>query len=363
MRVHFLASTLVRGGAETMAVALSRRLAGRGHRVRWTLLREPGTLGEGLCTEMDLAAGTGSGPAGVVRLRARLAGDEALYALDHRNAVVLGSLAAPAAGVRQRAVAVHTTGLWGGRPSLGRVFRWALHAYSTVLALSPVHAAYLTETERVPAAKLRIVPNGIDLAPFASLPSRAAARQRLEIPAQAEVLGAVAMLRPEKNHALLLEAAADLRQTGRDPWVVLVGDGPERERLAALAARSGLAERVRFLGMRSDVPDLLPAFDVFVLPSHPAVETQPVAVIEALAAGIPVVATRVGDVAGLLEEGRSGLLVPAGDRGELAAAIRSLLEGAKLRETLVRRGRTRAATMSLDAAAARLEAVLEGKAA
>ena len=120
MRVHFLASTLVRGGAETMAVALSERLARRGHEVRWSLLREPGVLGEDLANRLDLRAGLAPGRypwSAMGALRARLAGSEALYVLDHQNAVVPAALAAPWAGVRRRVVAIHTTGRWGGRPS------------------------------------------------------------------------------------------------------------------------------------------------------------------------------------------------------------------------------------------------------
>jgi glycosyltransferase involved in cell wall biosynthesis len=347
-----------------MAVALARGLDRRGHDVRWTLLREPGVLGEALDPATELRAGLAPGrlPLGAIRrLRARLVGSDALYALDHQNAVVLAAAAAPLAAVRRRVVAIHTTGLWGGRRSLGRAFRSVLGSYQAVLALSPGHARYLIEREGVPEEKIRVVPNGVDLTRFENLPRRDAARERLGIPPEAEVVGSVAMLRPEKNQALLLEAAARLRRRRPGLVVVLAGEGPERERLTARAGREDLAGTVRFLGSRADVPEILPAFDAFVLSSLPAVETQPVAVLEAMAAGVPVVATRVGDLEALLEEGRAGILVPSGDAEALARAVERLLDAPAERAALAGRGRAVAERFSLDASVRALEDVLEGK--
>ncbi len=362
MRVHFLASTLARGGAETVALALSRGLGRRGHEVRWSLLREAGALGNTLDETVDLRAGLAPGriPLGAIgRLRRRLAGSEALYVLDHQNAVVMAGMAAPLAGVRRRVVAIHTTGLWGGGPSLGRPFRAALAGYHAVLALSPGHARYLIDNERVPEEKIRVVQNGVDLGRFENLPGRGKARDRLGLPAGAEVVGSVAMLRPEKNQGLLLEAAARLRPLHPDLHVVLVGEGPGREKLAARAARADLAGAVHFLGARADVPEILPAFDLFVLPSLPLVETQPVAVLEAMAAGVPVVATRVGDLAALLEDGRAGTLVPPGDVDALAEALEGLLQAPSERGALAARGRSVAERHGLDASVRALQKVLE----
>ncbi len=362
MHVHFLASTLVRGGAETMAVALSERLARRGHDVRWSLLRAPGALGEALGARMDLRAQLAPGryPWNAVwALRRRLAGADALYALDHQNAVVSAALAGSSARVRRRVVAVHTTGRWGGRASLPSGFRRALRGYHAVLALSPVHADYLVREEGVPEKKIRIVPNGIDPDRFAALPGRDEARRQLDLPADAVVIGCVAMLRPEKNHALLLDAAAPLRARYPSLHVALVGDGPERAALEARAARDDLRGAVRFFGLRENVAEMLPAFDLFALPSLPEVETQPVSVLEAMAAGVPVVATRVGDVETLLDGGRAGVLVPSGNVESLAAALQRVLDDAALRGDLAARGREIVTRFTLDRSADALLAVLE----
>ena len=362
VRIQFLASTLTRGGAETMAVALSRRLRQRGHDVRWTLLRDAGelggTLGGAVPVETDVAPSRFC-PMGVVRLARRLRGADALYALDHQNAVVQAALAAPVAGVKRRVVAVHTTGLWGGRPSLGRPFRWALRSYYAVLALSRAHAAYLSREEGVPPDRIRIVPNGIDPARFAALPTRQDARTWLGIPPEGPVVGSVAMLRPEKNLGALLDAAAVVRRRFEELTVVLVGDGPERETLEKRAKESDLQGAVRFLGLRNDVPRILPAFDLFVLPSLPEVETQPVAVLEAMAVGVPVVATRVGDLPELLEGGRAGVLVEPGDTEGLAHALQALLDDPRRGKALAEAARKVAGRHTLDASTDALLAVLE----
>jgi glycosyltransferase involved in cell wall biosynthesis len=108
---------------------------------------------------------------------------------------------------------------------------------------------------------------------------------------------------------------------------------------------------------------VLPAFDLFALPSLPMVETQPVSVIEAMTAGIPVVATRVGDVASLLADGAAGRLVPSGDVEALAGALAGLLDDAAARDELARRGRERAAGFTLDRALDALETALAREAA
>lgn len=364
MRVHFLASTLALGGAETMAVALSRELAGRGHEVAWSLLRNPGELGERMSESLAAAHGLAPGKfplAGIRRLRSRLRGCDALYVLDHQNAVVLGGLAARWETVPRRAVAVHTTGLWGDRPSLGRAFRGALRFYDRVLALSDAHARYLTRREGVPAEKVAVVPNGIDPAPYRDLPSREGARARLHLPSDALVVGTVAMLRPEKNHAMLARAVAALAGDFENLHAVWVGDGPERAALAALVESLGIRDRVHFEGRRDDVPALLSTFDVFALPSHASVETQPVSVIEAMTAGVPVAATRVGDLESLLGDGSCGVLCPPGDLGGFTEALRGLLADAGLRARLARAGRRRAAEFTLEAAGNALERALSGE--
>ena len=360
MRLKFLASTLVRGGAENMAAALSRGLMRRGHEVEWILLREPGTVGEELSRDMPLQAGAAPGKAdwlnvpGMVR---RLRGAGALYVLDHDNAAAAASLAAPAAGIPIRFLAVHTTGRWGGGRSLSRVMRLALPSYTAVLALSPAHRDYLIQEEGVKADSIRLLPNGIDLTRFQDLPDGAVVRRELGLAPEARVVGSVAMLRPEKNHELLLEAARDLEARIPELHIVLVGGGQEREPLERRAQALGLRGRIHFLGRRDDAARVMRAFDVLALTSHPLVETQPLAVLEAMAAGIPVVASRVGDLPEMLRE-ESGILVEPGDREGFTRELGRVLEDTDLGRALAERGRRRVGAYSLEASLDRFEALV-----
>jgi glycosyltransferase involved in cell wall biosynthesis len=155
---------------------------------------------------------------------------------------------------------------------------------------------------------------------------------------------AAGRLAPQKGFGVLLEAAAAWRDLDPMPLVVIAGDGPLAGELRARAAELGVD--VLFLGRRDDVPALLRAAAVFVLPSH--WEGQPLVLPEALRAGTPVVATRVGGVPGLAGED-AALLVPGGDARALAAAVRSVLTDAALAARLRAAAASRVATLPAEA--------------
>jgi glycosyltransferase involved in cell wall biosynthesis len=136
-----------------------------------------------------------------------------------------------------------------------------------------------------------------------------------------------------------------------------VGLGPLENDLRTLVATRGLDDVVRFTGSRDDVFEILPAFDVFVLSSRH--EGLPIALMEAMASGVACVATRVGGVPELIDDGRNGLLVDPGDPSALAAAIAKLLDDESLRRALATSARTAAATMTLAPAATRLQEVYD----
>ncbi|WP_441291320.1 glycosyltransferase [Sorangium sp. KYC3313] len=202
---------------------------------------------------------------------------------------------------------------------------WLLRAASAFVdahvAVSQPTAAVVLGRREVDPPKLHVVVNGIDLSRFAPDPAaRARVRADLAIPRDAWVVGSVGRLSPVKNHALLVRAAAtSLPRNGR---VLLVGEGAERGRLDALARELGVSERVLFTGERHDVPALLAAFDVFALPSLS--EGLPLALLEAMTAGLPVVATDVGGVSTVLVHGETGFLVPSDEVTPLAARLSEL---------------------------------------
>jgi sugar transferase (PEP-CTERM/EpsH1 system associated) len=187
---------------------------------------------------------------------------------------------------------------------------------------------WLLTTVGLPAAKLVTIHNGVDVGRF-SAGDRQASRRALRLPAHAVVIGAVGRLDPVKDHAGLLEAFTVLRTDQPAAELVIVGDGPCRADLERRIQERGLTGRVHLLGMRQDVPALLRGFDVFVLPS--VAEGISNTVLEAMATGLPVVATRVGGNPELLEHGVTGMLVPPGNPLVLAAALRCYVEDANLR--------------------------------
>lgn len=165
-----------------------------------------------------------------------------------------------------------------------------------------------------------VIRNGIDLAKLrAAAPRGPEVRAALGVPEGAFVFVCVARLMAQKNHALLLDAFAGVARKLPDARLLLVGGGALRQTLEAQAATLGMAEQVSFLGVRDDVPAVLAAADAFVLASD--FEGNPLSVMEALAAGKPVVATAVGGVPELVTDGVNGRLVPPRDVAALTAAL------------------------------------------
>jgi len=190
--------------------------------------------------------------------------------------------------------------------------RAAYECAHTIVANSQAAAARLL-TERVPAKKIAIVPNGVDFDRFLPRVVRGRLRKVLT----------VANLRHEKGHDVLIEAAAHVLRRFPDASFGLVGSGPEYQRLRALTDARGVSHAVTFYGHREDVPVHLADADIFVLPSR--TEAFPNAVLEAMATGLPVVASAVGGLLELIDDGRTGLLVRADDPIALAHALCRLM--------------------------------------
>lgn len=198
-------------------------------------------------------------------------------------------------------------------PGQIRLQRLAYRSATKVVANSPAARATLIDEGLAPRS-IAVIPNGLDPGAF---PGR-------EPSGRVRRIITVANLRREKSHETLIGAAALLLRDHPDLIFQFVGGGPRRGELEALAASRGLARRIEFLGHRDDVPALLAAADAYVLPSRS--EAFPNGAIEAMAAGLPVIASAVGGLLDLIDEGRTGRLVPPGDPEALAAALRTLIE-------------------------------------
>ncbi len=190
---------------------------------------------------------------------------------------------------------------------------------SAVICCSGAVESHARRDLRLPSALLRTIPNGIDPAP--EVP-RARAREALGRP-RSPVIGCVGGLAPHKGQAVLLRALPPLADRVKRGTVIFVGDGVERDALERKARRAPAGWSVRFLGARPDARALLPAFDLAVIPSIER-EGFGLAALEAMDAGIPVVASAVGGLPEIVESGVTGLLVPPSDPEALAGAIASV---------------------------------------
>jgi glycosyltransferase involved in cell wall biosynthesis len=196
---------------------------------------------------------------------------------------------------------------------------------------------YLLEEIGLDPAKVRVVPNGVDLARIEAARPGPEVRRELGLPDDLPVIGLVGRLDHwGKGHKELFTAMAQLQE--RWPCrALIVGGGRREEEIKDLAASLGLADLVHFLGSRPDVPDLLQAMDIFVLPSYS--EGVSLALLEAMAAGLPVIATAVGGTPEAVTEGVTGLLIPPRDATALAGALERLLSDSALAKKLGEKAR------------------------
>ena len=203
----------------------------------------------------------------------------------------------------------------------------------------------------VSAGRIEIVPSGIDLVPFQAPFDRPAARKRLGIADGDLLVLQIAALAPHKSQTDLLRAAAIVREHRPDIRVWIAGEGTLRGDLEAQHRALKLGEAVRLLGFRNDTTDLLRSADLFVISSY--LEGLGTSILDAMAAGLPVVATRVGGIPEIVEHQETGLLVPPRDPKALAEAILDLAGDQVRRAAFGARGRERASEFSADATAER----------
>lgn len=221
---------------------------------------------------------------------------------------------------------------------LERSSYWQLRALSQgvgrYIAVSRDVAQELAERFRWPREKIVVGYNAVEVERFGGGPP-SGLRERLGASAGRPLVLTAARLDAQKGHPVLLRAAVELPEAD----FLLAGEGPDRAKLEALAVELGVAERVRFLGRRDDIAELLAAADVFALPS--LYEGSSLAVLEAMAARRPVVSSAIGGTDELIDDDRDGLLVPPGDAAALAAALRRLFSDRELRESLAAAARAR----------------------
>lgn len=363
---HFV-ENLNRGGLERTVIDLVRTQLASGQRCQVVCLFERGAL----ACELDalgvpvLACGKRRGfdVRALARARRHVVAHGSRILHTHNAAAhyhaVLATLGLGLRTINTR----HGMGVLDAASRRERLYRLSLRRTAVVATVCEAARRELERGGWPHATRLAAVPNGIDIGRFA--PRDEAARERLVaslgLPPRTRVVGTVGRLNRVKDHAGLLQAFARLRDEVPDAALVVVGDGELRAELAALAATPALAGCVHLLGDRGDVADLLRAFDLFVMSSRS--EGYSIALLEACASALPIVATDVGGNAEIVRDGENGLLRPPADPVALADALRVLLtDPARARamgqvglEWVQREG-------SLAAMAARYEPLYEGHA-
>lgn len=350
-----------RGGAERLAVELAAGLAGRGHDSTLCISRRPpeAELDDEQRRQEGQVEAAGGRVLGLTRRsRVSVAGWRPLVSFLRQErvevlhahmvasnawATVLGRLA----GVPVIVAHEHTWS-YEGRPLRRLVDRHLIARGSDAfVAVSHEDRRKMIEVEGIDPADAVVVPNGI---PDPPAPSGRDVRGELGIGPEAPLVLAFGRLEPQKGFDVLVEAARDMPGV----TVLIAGEGAERGSLEELARRHGVQDRVLLPGFRPDVPDLIAAADLAVFSSR--YEGSPLSVIECMAAGAAIVATRVGGVPELLDDGSHGLLVPADDPAALAAAVMRVIGDAALAAELGSRARERQrGELAIDSMLDRLE--------
>jgi glycosyltransferase involved in cell wall biosynthesis len=216
---------------------------------------------------------------------------------------------------------------------------WLSRLADDVSGVCQFSARSLAERDGFVRTPVAVIDNGIDPDRYDTSSDRRALKLTLGLDPARRYVGCVARFHPVKDHATLVQAFAVAAASVPDVDLVLAGDGPLREALESLAAGLGIGPRVRFLGVRRDVPDLLQALDVFAMTSLS--EAASLTVLEAMAAGLPVVVTDVGGNPELVRHGRDGMLVCRADVSGTADALGMLLADPSRAESMGRSGRER----------------------
>jgi len=331
------------GGVERLAGTLAVRLRADGFACSVCALGRDGRLGDELrCAGVPVYA-LGRRPGLDFRVVRRLSALLRRQRVDvlhthHTGALVYGLPAALAAGIGAVVHTEHSHDVLDGNRRLRLIERLLTRFTSATTCVTEEVSQYLSTQVGIPTRRLTVLPNGVDTDAFAPGAPDPGLIADLGLEG-GRVVGTVGRLDPLKDQATLLKAFAVVRSALPDAKLVIVGDGPLRSELEELAVQIGVQGAVRFVGTRGDVADILRAFDVFVLSSTH--EGLPLALLEAMSTGLPVVATAVGGVPRVVEHTASGFLCPPGDVDALAGLVVQLLKDSRLRAAVGQNARAR----------------------
>lgn len=353
MKILQLIETSEPGGAETVLLSLGKGLRGKGHYIAVGLL-EKGWLYDQLKDadiEVIFLEQNQSYDLSCLNSLCRIIRSHQIDVVHTHEFMmnVYGSMAGVITGVPVITTVHGKNYYW---EKFRRRFAYRLAArFSTMVAVSEDMKCFLAERVGISKGEIRTLHNGIALdhaIEYPTLRNVTCLREEFSIPRGSFVIGTVGMLVPVKGHATLLEAAAKVVKSRPDTIVLVVGEGELHGLLKEMAEQLGIKENVRFLGFRNDVPALLQIMDLYVCSSYS--EGLSLAILEAMFAGKPVVATNIGGNPEIVLDGETGFLLPPKDHDELASKILWLLQHQSLAQMIGVNGRQRVIDkFSLDA--------------
>lgn len=336
--------TLTVGGAEVLAARIARRLNDR-YRFVFACLDGEGLLGQELRRDGFEVHQLDRRPGIDLRCVRRLAQLARHHKVDvfHAHQYTPFFYASLARGWRSLPVIFTEHGRhFPDLPSRKRMVanRFLLKRRDRAIGVGRNVRMALINNEGLPSERVRVIYNGIDCKQYAQPAERLAARRELSLDSTRFVIVQVARLDPLKDHLTALRMVRRLSDAGKNICLLIVGDGPERAKIEAEISRLGLWAHVRLTGLRRDVPRLLAAADLSLLTSLS--EGIPLAIIEAMSAGVAVISTDVGGVPEVVVDGQTALLAPAGDDKALAEKVSLLYGDRDLQQRFAREGQRRA---------------------
>ena len=327
MRICHIITGLEMGGAEKLVLDIARKTAALGHPCAICVLwGDAGLLEDRPIEDIE-----------VIRLRRKIKWNPFLVWTLYRvlkqmmpdivhthliHATLLGRLASRWASVPVIVTTEHNTSNWQAKYGfLHRVYRWTARWNTMIFAVSDAVMERMVRIGRIGEQSIQVLYNGIDVRAFDKTRKRMDKRSNSKM---SPVIGTVGRLDPRKGHRYLLEASVEIIRQYPEASILIIGDGKMESSLKQIASSLGLNERNnQFLGVQKNTSDYLESMDVFVLPS--VEEGLGIAILEAMAAGVPVVATSVGGIPEIVTHGETGLLVEPKNPKMLTDAVLDLL--------------------------------------
>jgi glycosyltransferase involved in cell wall biosynthesis len=348
LKVAFITTSMIVGGQERVVMDVVNHMDRSRFETALLLTKGPGPLCDFIQDHVALETDFRRGALGTFRALPRLISwmkkwkPDCVFTVGTGDKFFLGRLAAKYLKVPVIISGLHCTP--GpehiGRTILGKWNKKLMGWNHQVVTVTQDMAEYLAEHESYPRDLTTVIPNGVDTEAYYPHEPPAELREELGLPVGGKVVSIIAALRKEKRHDLFLKAARIIADNIPETRFLIVGDGPSRPQFEEQCRELGLQDVVQFLGSRHDIPEIQAISSVVCLASTD-VESAPICMLEALASGRPQVATAIGGIPKIIDDGVTGFLVPPGDAPALAEKISTILADDELAKRMGEAARKR----------------------